>query len=182
MTPETFEILDAFSCNLVQLYPEIKQQAASPLNPPMYFIILCDYILFCLFTFFRTFAGINPDSGSKSSLKSGINAKVLTLINQLITYESDWMSRYGIEIRMYVQYIYIDVQQPVAYRGSPAPGGQCLHRRPPPPRISIFPWGKNRQASKQQQQKGLRQEKEKKDPLMHRERGAHRVYATFYFC
>ena len=23
--------------------------------------------------------------------------------------------------------------RPVAYRGSPAPGGQCLHRRPPPP-------------------------------------------------
>ena len=49
------------------------------------------------------------------------------------------------------------VAKAVAYRGSPAPGGQCLHR--PPPRIStpchiglhgwrppFAPWEKNRQA------------------------------------
>ena len=27
----------------------------------------------------------------------------------------------------------------VAYRGSPAPGGQCLHRRPPPPPRELAP-------------------------------------------
>ena len=36
----------------------------------------------------------------------------------------------------------------MACRGSPAPGGQCLHRRPPPPELAFPPGEKNRQAKK----------------------------------
>ena len=66
--------------------------------------------------------------------------------------------------------------QPVASRGSPAPGGQCLHRCPPP-RISAPPLVKPNplalgQKSTSKKKKSLQPEREKKDTLMHRERGA----------
>ena len=72
----------------------------------------------------------------------------------------------------------------VAYRGSPAPGGQCLDRRPPPPppatqaytagafgargapppfgKSCIRPWGGKRQ--KKKKKKGLQHEKVERPP------------------
>ena len=43
----------------------------------------------------------------------------------------------------FVYALHFSVIVTVAYRGSPAPGGQCSHRRPPPPKnLAFSPGGK----------------------------------------
>ena len=49
---------------------------------------------------------------------------------------------------------------------------------PPPPELAVHP-GEKIDKQKKREKKCLRQEKGKKDPLMHRERGPHSIYATF---
>ena len=51
-----------------------------------------EYNITYFFLHFRSFAGINPQRGTKSAGKGGTNAKVLSLINALHDFESDWKS------------------------------------------------------------------------------------------
>ena len=56
------------------------------------YLVYVEYNITYFFLHFRSFAGINPQRGTKSAGKGGTNAKLLSLINALHDFESDWKS------------------------------------------------------------------------------------------